>query len=214
MSENENRDPLRMNAPPRQRDQSASAVEPVRDDSSSDRRRSALGTLSLFIGFVLLGLLAVDRTVDLPFSMPRSWYTDRSAWLATGFATIAVGWILLRDREPEREDRESASRGRPDDKPVGHPRGTHRFREVILYTRRGCHLCEVARETLLSFTPTLPVPREVDIDADPALHARFSACVPVVEIDGKIRFRGRVNEVLLRRLIAASLSSPETERLA
>jgi hypothetical protein len=45
---------------------------------------------------------------------------------------------------------------------------------------------------------------EVDIDRDPELVARFSTCVPVVELDGKVRFRGRVNEVLLRRLIAAT----------
>lgn len=44
-------------------------------------------------------------------------------------------------------------------------------------------------------------PRSVDIDADPALREQFTNCVPVVEIDGKVRFRGRVNEVLLRRLI-------------
>ena len=29
-------------------------------------------------------------------------------------------------------------------------------------------------------------------------------CVPVVAIDGKIRFRGRVDAVLLRRLIAGA----------
>ena len=31
--------------------------------------------------------------------------------------------------------------------------------------------------------------------------ARYDQCVPVVEIDGQERFRGRVNEVLLRRLL-------------
>ena len=30
----------------------------------------------------------------------------------------------------------------------------------------------------------------------------FNDCVPVVEIDGKIRFCGRVDPVLLRRLLA------------
>ena len=30
---------------------------------------------------------------------------------------------------------------------------------------------------------------------------RFNTCVPVVEIDGKIRFRGRVNKILLRRIV-------------
>jgi len=45
-------------------------------------------------------------------------------------------------------------------------------------------------------------PRLVDIDANPALRERYNECVPVVEIDGKERFRGRINEVLLQRILA------------
>jgi hypothetical protein len=41
----------------------------------------------------------------------------------------------------------------------------------------------------------------IDIDADPELRQRFDTCIPVVEIDGKIRFRGHVNRMLLRRII-------------
>jgi len=41
----------------------------------------------------------------------------------------------------------------------------------------------------------------VDVDASPELRDRFDTCVPVVEIDGKIRFRGHVDRVLLRRLL-------------
>jgi glutaredoxin len=69
---------------------------------------------------------------------------------------------------------------------------------VVLYTRQGCHLCEEALKVLHhhGLSPTL-----VDIDADPTLLTRYTECVPVVEIDGRERFRGRVNEVLLRRLI-------------
>lgn len=73
--------------------------------------------------------------------------------------------------------------------------------EVILYTRNGCHLCEDAAELLTRYGLQ---PQEVDIDADPALRERFTTCVPVVVIDGKVRFRGRVNEVLLKRLLSAA----------
>ena len=71
--------------------------------------------------------------------------------------------------------------------------------KVVLYTRSGCHLCEVAQQTLLDHGLS---PKIVDIDAEPNLVARFDDCVPVVQIDGKIRFRGRVNEMLLRRLLS------------
>jgi len=69
---------------------------------------------------------------------------------------------------------------------------------VVLYTRQDCHLCE---DALALLERSGLQPRLVDIDADPLLRERYNECVPVVEIDGRERFRGRVNEVLLRRLI-------------
>jgi hypothetical protein len=45
------------------------------------------------------------------------------------------------------------------------------------------------------------MPRLVDIDADKALRSRFDTCVPVVEIDGRVRFRGKIEPRLLRRII-------------
>jgi glutaredoxin len=70
---------------------------------------------------------------------------------------------------------------------------------VVLYTRRGCHLCDEALELLRRHAIE---PECMDVDTDPALRERFDECVPVVEIDGKIRFRSRVDAILLRRLIS------------
>jgi glutaredoxin len=75
-------------------------------------------------------------------------------------------------------------------------------REVLTYTRQGCHLCDDAWEVLqraatrhrLSLT-------KIDVDGDPALAERYGECVPVVLIDGRVRFRGVVNEVLLERVL-------------
>lgn len=72
--------------------------------------------------------------------------------------------------------------------------------DVVLYTRAGCHLCDDAALVLREHGLT---PRSVDVDADPALRERYNECVPVVKIDGKERFRGRVDPVLLRRLLTA-----------
>lgn len=44
--------------------------------------------------------------------------------------------------------------------------------------------------------------KKIDIDADESLRDKFNTCVPVVEIDGKVRFRGQVDPILLRRLLA------------
>lgn len=69
---------------------------------------------------------------------------------------------------------------------------------VILYTRKGCHLCDEALELLENSGLN---PQLQDIDADEELRERFNECVPVVEIDGKIRFRGKVDPLLLKRLM-------------
>lgn len=71
---------------------------------------------------------------------------------------------------------------------------------VILYTRKRCPLCDEARELLTRHGVS---PRVVDIDTDSELVNRFTDCVPVVEIDGHVRFRGHVNEILLKRLLRA-----------
>jgi glutaredoxin len=71
---------------------------------------------------------------------------------------------------------------------------------VVLYTRPGCHLCDEALSLLGRHGLS---PEVVNIDADPLLREQYTDCVPVVKIDDKERFRGRVNEVLLRRLLAS-----------
>jgi glutaredoxin len=70
--------------------------------------------------------------------------------------------------------------------------------QVVLYTRAGCHLCDEALSVLKRHGLS---PRLIDIDSDPDLRARYNECVPVIEVDGKERFRGRVNEMLLSRLL-------------
>lgn len=72
---------------------------------------------------------------------------------------------------------------------------------IVLYGRQGCHLCEDAAALLRRLALAFD---EVDIDDDPRLVELYNCCVPVVEIDGKVRFRGRVNEMLLRRLLSGS----------
>jgi glutaredoxin len=76
--------------------------------------------------------------------------------------------------------------------------------KVVLYTRVGCHLCDDALALLRQYGLE---PQLIDIDADPALLKQFNECAPVVEIDGKVRFRGRINEVLLSRLVANQAGS-------
>jgi glutaredoxin len=73
-----------------------------------------------------------------------------------------------------------------------------------MYTRQGCHLCEQAWELLKRARRRHGFAlRSVDVDGDPALAEQFGLEVPVVVVDGRVRFRGVVNAVLLGRLFAA-----------
>jgi glutaredoxin len=83
------------------------------------------------------------------------------------------------------------------------PRRLEQWR-VVLYTRQGCHLCEAAWDQLVDAQQRHGFALEkVDIDTDPALVSEHARHVPVVSVNGKVRFRGVVNPVLLQRLFDA-----------
>jgi glutaredoxin len=170
------------------------------DEDRRDRIRATFGSIGLFSGLAILALLAADRTGDLPLDLPRTWYVDRAAWVAAGLLALVGGWYLLGDRK--RDPESPIDTRQAENKPP--KSSSRRFERVVLYTRQGCHLCDLARETLEKYREFLPPTIEIDIDADPELVSRFTTCVPVVEIDGRVRFRGHVNEVLLRRMIRAT----------
>lgn len=87
--------------------------------------------------------------------------------------------------------------------------------EVTLYTREGCHLCDKAKaairtaESLYRLNIDL---REVDIDDDDELHARFTNDVPVIYIGGHEAFRHRVDPGALAEAVRATRSSTSTPR--
>lgn len=75
---------------------------------------------------------------------------------------------------------------------------------ILLYTRQGCHLCETALAQLERARARYPCELElVDIDGDAELVRLHGTWVPVVAVNGKVRFRGQVNAVLLERLLRA-----------
>jgi len=75
---------------------------------------------------------------------------------------------------------------------------------VTLYTRPGCHLCDEAREVILSVQRSDGgfELREIDIDGDDELHARFLERIPVVEIDGEVVAELHLEAAALLRALA------------
>lgn len=74
--------------------------------------------------------------------------------------------------------------------------------QFIMYTRQDCHLCERAWEILQDWQRRRGFRLEaVDIDDDEDLQKQFGQKVPVVAVNGKVRFWGHINPVLLKRLL-------------
>jgi glutaredoxin len=76
------------------------------------------------------------------------------------------------------------------------------MREVVVYSRPGCHLCDVVKETLRSLEHRGSFQwREVNIDEDPELQRLYWDQIPVVFVDGCKSFKYRMTERdFLRRL--------------
>lgn len=73
---------------------------------------------------------------------------------------------------------------------------------VVLYSRPGCHLCEVAREVLTIEHAHTPFElEEVSIEGDDALELEYGIRIPVIEIDGREVFEVEVDAAELARLL-------------
>jgi glutaredoxin len=76
--------------------------------------------------------------------------------------------------------------------------------DVVVYSRKGCHLCDVVKETLTQAQDVADFRwREVDIDTDAELRRKYTDEVPVVFIDGQKAFKYRMDgREFLRALLA------------
>lgn len=73
---------------------------------------------------------------------------------------------------------------------------------VVLYSRPGCHLCDLARETILGLRDRIPFGfEEVDVETDRELELEYGIRVPVVSVDGEEAFEVTVDERELARLL-------------
>lgn len=80
--------------------------------------------------------------------------------------------------------------------------------ELILYTRRGCGLCDRLRVLLnvyLDEDPALLL-REVDVAQDPGLLEQFGLRIPVLMFGDEIILEGRPSECDVRRAIEPIIS--------
>ena len=73
-------------------------------------------------------------------------------------------------------------------------------RDVTMYMREGCHLCEEAKSAMAPILAALGSRlQEVDIDDDPILRARYTNDVPVIFIGSQFFTQHHVDLARLRR---------------
>jgi glutaredoxin len=86
-----------------------------------------------------------------------------------------------------------------------HSRRTAGHLKVIVYTRAQCCCCHKALDLLKEYQAEHGFAIEtMDIDHDRELSDRYHTEVPVVLVDGKVRFKGVINPVLFERLLKAA----------
>ena len=71
--------------------------------------------------------------------------------------------------------------------------------EVELFTRVGCHLCDVMKDALEQAARGLDLHlKETDIDTDEKLTARYGSDIPVLFVNGSKAFKHRASVGQLR----------------
>jgi hypothetical protein len=171
----------------------------ARPSNQDGPRLLAAGTLLTFAGVIGLSFGVLDAMNLIPLTMARWRVQSESLWILLSLLLLVAG-LRLTWRATH-----AVTRRKP-----GAP--GMRFHTLVLFSRGDCCLCDEARSVLAHYREYLPPLVEVDIDTDAELKKRFATCIPVIEIDGKVRFRGRVSEVLLRRLIERTPPSTPASR--
>ena len=150
------------------------------------RTASRGGSLLLLVGAVTLGVMAIP---SLRNEVPWRWFQAAlPLWTLSALAAIVGGLRLLWQADYDGTDWAPERPGQ-------------RFRSAVLYSRANCPLCDEAESLLADYARFLPPLQVVDISTDPELTDQHGLSIPVVEFDGEIHFRGRISEILLRRLI-------------
>ncbi|MDB4965576.1 MAG: glutaredoxin-like protein [Myxococcales bacterium] len=86
------------------------------------------------------------------------------------------------------------------------------MKKLILYTRVGCHLCDVMKDQIDALAPRFAFTLElIDIDQDPKLREEYNWDVPVLLVDGKKIAKYRLDEAMLVRRLEGSPVSGDVE---
>lgn len=65
---------------------------------------------------------------------------------------------------------------------------------MVLYSRPGCHLCELMKREIERANVAYPFElREVDISLEPELEKMYGRSIPVLEVAGRVAFKSKLS---------------------
>jgi glutaredoxin len=167
-------------------------------DSQTRELPEFLGSF-LFVGGVALLIFALfAKSSNFSIPLPGFWYRNEGLWPFVGIGLSVAGYFLQQSQVTISPSWTPSLPGQ-------------RFQRVVIYTKEECHLCDVAKDTLHRFAEWLPDIEEIDIVDSGELSDQYADAIPVIEIDGIERFRGAVNELLLKRLIEGAPPLSESD---
>lgn len=82
--------------------------------------------------------------------------------------------------------------------------GSGRIPELTVFSRQGCHLCEVLVEELLPRVRGRATVRVVDVDTRDDWREAYGLRVPVVELDGKCLCQFALDVAVVENALAAA----------
>lgn len=167
-----------------QGERTISELTTQRDRELANRINGWFGTGMLALASFTLVVILADR-LDMAFiPMPALWNQAGDLQIVICLMFFAFAAILLIDTAQLRTSQVVAA-----------------VKTVCVYTKDDCPLCDKAIAVLRKEAERLPLIEIVDITDDAELMQQYGQSVPVVEINGRVRFRGAVHPVLLRRLL-------------
>ena len=164
------------------------------DDEQAQEIRMRVGSVMLWMGALTAVLMFIDRSGLNIVAMPAFWYRSDSLHLLICVGFFLGGLLLLRN-QPQAADHQSDLLNKTTTR-------RRKFDSVRFYSRANCPLCDEAMDVLDEYDEFMPQIERVDIAKDQLLEEQHGQWIPVIEIDGRVRFRGRVDPVLLQRLIS------------
>jgi len=73
---------------------------------------------------------------------------------------------------------------------------------ITIYSKKNCHLCDIAKEALIKIRKEFPFSlMEVDIEKDKKTFEQYKYLIPVIEIDSEKIFTYKVNEAELKTIL-------------